>query len=57
MLVAFSTCQTKVDVLPNTMLSGAAEKRSMRGAVPGVTETPMLQVSELVLAALDAVIV
>ena len=56
-LSAFSTCQTKVDVLPDTMLKGPAEKRIMRGAVPGVTETPTLQVSEVLVAVLLAVIV
>src|SRR5579864_7425703 len=35
--VAFSTCQTSVETPPGGMLSGEAEKRTMRGPVPGTT--------------------
>jgi hypothetical protein len=43
--VAFSTCHAKVEVAPDTILNGPAEKRMIRGAVPATTETLTLQVS------------
>ena len=39
------TCQTSVDVPPWGMVSGAALKRTICGALPGVTETVTLQVA------------
>ena len=54
---AFSTTHSSVEVWPLLMVGGIAEKRMMRGSVPGVTVTATLQESVLAPPAPVAVIV